>query len=237
MKYTVFINQKAVIDNDFDLDFNDMAIFDLMKDASNGPRIKKMFFDDCTYYEFRWKWIIQQLPMLKIKTRQGINKRIQKLIDAEIVIGYPNNSAENTAFFRFGRNYELFIYADAKRVNKNLQPVNESYQTCKQEFTQPVNESLHNKKINNKNNKTSKFIAPTESEVIEYFKEHGQTVELAKKAFKHYQIGEWHDANGRKVKNWKQKMHTNWFKDKKTILNQGSLFQESTVSNYSLTDD
>ena len=64
-----------------------------------------------------------------------------------------------------------------------------------------------------KNNKRKNiFIKPTLEDVILYFQENGYTKESAKKAFEHYELGNWHDTNGKPVIAWKQKMHTVWFK-------------------------
>lgn len=57
------------------------------------------------------------------------------------------------------------------------------------------------------------FIAPTELEVIDYFKENGYAHEVAIKAFRYYATANWKDSKGNRVKNWKQKMISVWFKD------------------------
>jgi len=62
----------------------------------------------------------------------------------------------------------------------------------------------------NKDKKDNKFIAPTEKQVIEYFIEKGFDVNTAKKAFEYYDLADWKDSKGNKVKNWKQKMLANW---------------------------
>jgi len=51
---------------------------------------------------------------------------------------------------------------------------------------------------------------PTLQEVIDFFKEKNFSLEIAKKAFQHYQSANWHDSKGNKVINWKQKMITVW---------------------------
>lgn len=62
------------------------------------------------------------------------------------------------------------------------------------------------------------FTPPTLDEVKAYFKEEGYREDVAERAFKHYSKGDWHDANGKKVNNWKQKMSTNWMKDENKII-------------------
>lgn len=57
------------------------------------------------------------------------------------------------------------------------------------------------------------FIPPSVSDVKEYFKANGYSMELGEKAFKYYSEAKWKDVNGNQVKNWKQKMVGVWFKD------------------------
>ena len=61
--------------------------------------------------------------------------------------------------------------------------------------------------------KAKKFVPPTQSEVISYFLEKGYTQEAACKAFDYYDVADWTDSRGRKIKNWKQKMIAVWFKE------------------------
>jgi hypothetical protein len=57
----------------------------------------------------------------------------------------------------------------------------------------------------------SEFVPPSEADVIAYFSQHGQPEAQARKAFAHYNNFDWKDSRGTQVKNWKQKMFTNWF--------------------------
>lgn len=58
----------------------------------------------------------------------------------------------------------------------------------------------------------NEFIPPSLEEVISYFKENHYLSQSAIRAFKHYDLANWHDTNGKPVLNWKQKISTNWFK-------------------------
>jgi hypothetical protein len=60
-------------------------------------------------------------------------------------------------------------------------------------------------------NKKKEFVPPLEADVIAYFSQHGQPEAQARKAFAHYNNFDWKDSRGTQVKNWKQKMFTNWF--------------------------
>jgi hypothetical protein len=65
-----------------------------------------------------------------------------------------------------------------------------------------------NKNINKNNNRIQ--VPPTLNEVIDFFIEKGSTEENAKNAFEYYQLADWHDSKGSRVKNWKQKMSGVW---------------------------
>jgi len=61
------------------------------------------------------------------------------------------------------------------------------------------------------------FIRPSLQQVKDYFKEKGYKEETAIRAFNHYEAGDWKDSAGKQVKNWKQKMTTNWFRPESKI--------------------
>lgn len=60
--------------------------------------------------------------------------------------------------------------------------------------------------------KRKPFSPPTPSEVESFFTENGYTAEAARRAFNYYTDANWHDAEGKPVLNWKQKMRGVWFK-------------------------
>ena len=71
--------------------------------------------------------------------------------------------------------------------------------------------------------------APTLNEVIDFFIEKGSNKEKAKQAFEYYELANWHDAKGNKVKNWKQKMLAVW-------INNNN-FNNKTTNNAKTTTD
>jgi hypothetical protein len=56
------------------------------------------------------------------------------------------------------------------------------------------------------------YIPPTFEEFKNYFLSNGYPVELAERAYRGYEAADWHDSQGKKIKNWKQKLHHVWFK-------------------------
>lgn len=72
-----------------------------------------------------------------------------------------------------------------------------------------VNESVGEESMRGKR---KPFSPPTPSEVESFFTENGYTAEAARRAFDYYTDANWHDAEGKPVLNWKQKMRGVWFK-------------------------
>lgn len=68
------------------------------------------------------------------------------------------------------------------------------------------------------NKKTHIFVPPTLEEIEAYCKERNSGVD-AKHFFDYYSAGDWADAKGNKVKNWKQKLIT-WERSSKTVKKQ-----------------
>jgi hypothetical protein len=78
--------------------------------------------------------------------------------------------------------------------------------------------------------KTNKIKSkPTQQEVIDFFISKGKTEDLAKQAYEYYDLADWHDAKGNKVKNWKQKMIAVW-------INNNN-FTKTTKQNGKTTSD
>jgi hypothetical protein len=71
--------------------------------------------------------------------------------------------------------------------------------------------------------KTTVFKPPLIEEVVSYFKEKGYNQKSGEKAFYYYDSAGWKDRNGTQVKNWKQKMVGNWFKDENKIIDNSSI--------------
>jgi len=69
-----------------------------------------------------------------------------------------------------------------------------------------------------KNNRTkelkkakSEFIAPSFEEVKAFFIEHNESLDFLDKCFYYYSDANWTNRDGKKVKDWKRTIKTNWF--------------------------
>ena len=81
-----------------------------------------------------------------------------------------------------------------------------------------------------KKNKQKKFEPPTLQEVQQWFTEQGSTAEQGAKAWNYYSEGNWIDAKGQPVKNWRQKMRGGrWLEVlAQTKQNEGQQYQNLT---------
>ena len=78
----------------------------------------------------------------------------------------------------------------------------------------------YNKTTNNKQQTDTNVSRPTLEEVKKYFQEKGYRDDVAEKAWESYEVADWHDSQGKKIKNWKQKMIQVWFQDNHKIRAQ-----------------
>ncbi len=169
MKYNVTINQKAVIDLNLDLDFQDMAIFDLFKDAFPSSKIISTIHNNKKYILFNWKFVINQLPLLTISSKTGIHRRIDKLVKAEVLERCKDNGYMQGQYIGAGRLYEKILfskdlssYSDEEvqqpiqnEYNQENSPIHNYVHPPTQKSTGPIhnyvpyNNTIDNNTINN----------------------------------------------------------------------------------------
>jgi hypothetical protein len=149
----------------------------------------------------------------------SISKWISQLIDS----GY----VESEIIYREGskqvesRTIKICVTPIQEKLNTPLTKIGEGIQeklnTPTQEKLKDNNTDLNNTINNTKKKKSHVFIKPDEREVKEYFRANGYTECSAEKFYKYYSTGDWHDAKGNPVRNWKQKAQSVWFKPENEI--------------------
>jgi hypothetical protein len=103
------------------------------------------------------------------------------------------------------------VLANLQRFKNGSKPKekrNGSETEAKKKQTKSKPEANKNKNENKKDNENKKknLEPPTLEEVKQWFIEQGSTAEQGAKAWQYYTDGNWHDAKGQPVKNWRQKM-------------------------------
>lgn len=180
MKYTILINQYAAVTNGLNLDLIDLAIFDFIKEFANSQKCVKMQTPEGVYFWVSHKLVLEAMPLLNIKTNQGLIKRIDNLIKAGILRKHPNCNRYKQTLYAFGKNYDLLAFA-----NIDLQPTTK-VDNPQQKLMITHNESLgttHNESLGYYINNTDKtdidnidapqkdFVAPTPAEQTEESKD------------------------------------------------------------------
>ena len=180
MKYTILINQYAAVTNGLNLDLIDLAIFDFIKEFANSQKCVKMQTPEGVYFWVSHKLVLEAMPLLNIKTNQGLIKRIDNLIKAGILRKHPNCNRYKQTLYAFGENYDLLAFA-----NIDLQPTTK-VDNPQRKLMITHNESLgttHNESLGYYINNTDKtnidnidapqkdFVAPTPAEQTEESKD------------------------------------------------------------------
>lgn len=136
IKRNININQQAVVEAGLDLDIIDLAILDYIQFFANSPSCTKFHTPEGDYMWVSHQSIIDNMPLLKIKSKQGIINRVDKLVAAKVLRKHPKCDIYGKTLYSFDSNYDFInLYTP-----KNL-------------FRDPLNENLGNNK-DNINNKT-----------------------------------------------------------------------------------
>lgn len=102
MKYNININQKGVIDAGLNVDLVDMAIYDFLKAYTHAQVCRRMVEAEVVYYSVPYKKVIDENPLLPIKSTDGIYRRFKKLEAAQIIKMHPDNAKLSMVWFCFG---------------------------------------------------------------------------------------------------------------------------------------
>ena len=112
MKYTININQKAIVDLGLQdkVDFIDLVIYDFITDFMLCDDCSKMQIGGVQYFWIKADLIIDNLPLLGITTTRGINKRIDKLVECKLLERCNDNQNLHQSFFKVGENYNAYKF-------------------------------------------------------------------------------------------------------------------------------
>ena len=157
MKYTILINQYAAVKNGFDLDIIDLAIFDFIKDFANSPNCMKIQTPEGLFFWVSHKLVMNALPLLNIKTSQGLSRRIENLINAGVLKKHPNCDKYSKTLYSFGEKYELLTFEQTLGSETEFSTPNQKFKGGTNESLGVAqNESLGDNNINNNNKRENK---------------------------------------------------------------------------------
>lgn len=110
MQYSITINQAAAIEAGLEVDIVDLALIDFLKKISNTSLCTSMQDGGTAYFSVPYSRIIEEMPILHIKTTDGVYRRFKKLELAGLIEMHPDNAKLGRVWFSFGRNYLKLEY-------------------------------------------------------------------------------------------------------------------------------
>lgn len=115
--YNISINQCAVVENGWDLDLADLAIFQVFHIFGNSPKTIRVKIDGSDYFMITAKKIREELPILGIKTDKQIKNRIAKLVACKLLNErVVDELGSGRKSYCFGENYEKLFSTSGKKV-------------------------------------------------------------------------------------------------------------------------
>ena len=131
MKYTILINQLGAHNAGLSvlLDIVDLAVFDSFKDFANGPHCEKLIEGKRVWFWISYDKIIEQLPMVPIKTKDAVYRRMKNLEQAKIIRFHPKSKQMGKAFFCWGDNYAALLSSNeaAAPIGLKSEPPSDNY--------------------------------------------------------------------------------------------------------------
>lgn len=109
MQFNISINQKAFTEVAPECDIIDAAIFDFIHQFIGSGKSERIE-DNGDWYWVSYQKIIDENPILGIKTKSTIYKRVEKLINANILTRYHKNQEMAKTYFGRGDKYADIIY-------------------------------------------------------------------------------------------------------------------------------
>ena len=79
MLYNLNLNQKAIIESGFDIDVKDSIIMMYIKMRMSNQDSKKITRKNSVYVRVAYSQFIKNLPILKIKSKRAMSRRLYKL--------------------------------------------------------------------------------------------------------------------------------------------------------------
>jgi len=104
------INQKAVIDNEWDLDIVDLTVFYAIKSFILSKKCIKTTENNVDWYYIKEEKILSDVPLLPLASASAVSKRINNLCKFKLLERKSDNKETGRKLLRLGDNYELMIY-------------------------------------------------------------------------------------------------------------------------------
>jgi len=167
-RYNWIIDQRAIIESGLSIDIIDFSIMRILSDFAMSGNCKSMQSDGYIWFYFSWKIIPQQAPVLGLKSRQGVIRRINKLKSNNLLVGHKDNQVNNDSWYRMGENYDRLLRKTP--VHEKVQGVHEKVHVpVHNDIHPPVHDRVHNKTTNINNTINNNNICVDSIESLPYY--------------------------------------------------------------------
>lgn len=149
--YNISINQCAVVENGWDLDLADLAIFQVFNIFGNSPKTIRVKIDGSDYFMITAKKIREELPILGIKTDKQIKNRIAKLVDCKLLNErVVDELGSGRKSYCFGENYEKLFSTSGKKVATERKNISDEVEKNFQQGWKKISTEDYTKEDNTK---------------------------------------------------------------------------------------
>ena len=151
--YNISINQCAVIENGWDLDLADLAIFQVFHIFGNAPKTVRVKVDGSDYFMITAKKIREELPILGIKTDKQIKNRIAKLVACKLLDErVVEELGSGRKSYCFGENYEKLFSTSGKNFLQERKNISDEVEKNFQQGWKKISTKDYTKEDNTKDN-------------------------------------------------------------------------------------
>lgn len=149
--YNISINQCAVVENGWDLDLADLAIFQVFHIFGNSPKTIRVKIDGSDYFMITAKKISEELPILGIKTDKQIKNRIAKLVECKLLNErVVDELGSGRKSYCFGENYEKLFSTSGKKVATERKNISDEVEKNFQQGWKKISTEDYTKEDNTK---------------------------------------------------------------------------------------
>lgn len=124
MQYTININQRSVIENGWDLSFDDMAVFSFMKNFILEGALSKHVIHGKDYFWISFSKIREELPMLSGNSDSSIRRHISNLVHVGLIEKCDDEiSIKNRiSLYRLGKSFSKYWHGVYPSKNDDTPP-------------------------------------------------------------------------------------------------------------------
>lgn len=149
MQYMININQRSVIENGWNLSFDDMAVFDFMSHIILEGALSKHVIQGKDYFWISFSKIREELPMLSGNSDSSIRRHISNLVRVGLIEKCDDEiSIKNRiSLYRLGKSFPKYWHSVNPSKNNDTPPNLEGYPSKNERVTPPNLEGNHNTNI------------------------------------------------------------------------------------------